>query len=192
MKNSRKFNQQNGFTILEVLIAGLITGIIVASSFSFYTKMHLQSEVQFDVSEMKQLSRTSLYDIRKTLLQAGFKTAGHVPYEIKADTLAVYYSETQPVDTIKYFLEEFTAAEYADITDKPAGTELYKLMKQVNSQEPVIFADFITSITYTIVNPDEINVGITVMAYRKDDSYKANGGFRLYTINEKINVRNVE
>lgn len=192
MKNLRKINQSNGFTILEVLIAGLITAIIVASAFSFYTKMHLQSEVQFDVSEMKQLSRTSLYDIRKCLLQAGFKTAGHVPYEIKADTLAVYYSETKPVDSIKYFLQEFTDAEYADVPDLPAGTQLYKLMKQENSQAPVIFADFLTAITYTMVNPDEIDVGITVMAPRKDDSYEANGGFRLYTINEKINVRNVE
>jgi len=192
MKNLRTLKQQNGFTVLEVLIAGVITAIIVASVFSFYTKMNLQSEAQFDVSEMQQLCRTSLYDIRKSLLQAGFKISGQAPYEIKGDTLAVYYSETKPVDSILYFLREFTDAEYAKVPNRPGNTKLYKLMKKVNSLEPVIYADFITSIAYTIVSPDEINVGITVMAARKDDSYKANSGFRLYTISDKINVRNVQ
>lgn len=192
MKNLRTLKGLNGFTILEVLIAALITAIIVASAFSFYTKMHLQSEAQFDVSEMQQLCRTSLYDIRKSLIQGGFKIGAHPPYEIKGDTLAVYYSATKPVDTIKYYLQEFTSAEYNKIKNRPSGTKLYKLMKKENSAEASIFADFITGIRYTVVSPDEINVGITVMAPHKDDSYKANSGFRLYTISDKINVRNVQ
>ena len=65
---NRKINQA-GFSILEVLIAAVITSIIATSAFQFYTKMHEQSEHQFNVSEMHQLARTSMYDIKNSLMQ---------------------------------------------------------------------------------------------------------------------------
>ncbi|MCH7691078.1 MAG: prepilin-type N-terminal cleavage/methylation domain-containing protein [candidate division Zixibacteria bacterium] len=65
MKILKKRNNQAGFSILEVLIAAVITGIIATSAFSFYSKMSEQAEHQFNVSEMHQLCRTSLYDIRR-------------------------------------------------------------------------------------------------------------------------------
>ncbi|MGH8014854.1 MAG: PilW family protein [Candidatus Zixiibacteriota bacterium] len=184
------FSRQLGFTILEVLIAALITGIIVASAFSFYTKMHGQSETQFNVSEMQQLCRSSLQDIRKTLLQAGFKLSGHPPYEITGDTLAVYYNITLPVDTIKYYLVELTAAEYAK-TDIPPATQLYKLVKKVNSGDPAIFADYIKDINFNQIDSANIIVTINVQAMHSDDSYGPNSGFRVYSVSERIKVRNV-
>jgi prepilin-type N-terminal cleavage/methylation domain-containing protein len=190
MKNNVLRNN-SGFTILEVLIAALITAILTTAAFRFYTTMHLQSEVQYDVSEMQQLCRTSLYDMRKTLLQAGFKTGTHAPYEVKGDTLAIYYCETQPIDTCIYYLQEFTSAEYLNVPNRPTNRNLYKLMKKVNSDAPAIFADYITNLNYNVVDADEIDISITIMAPRKDDAYNANGGFRLISESEKINIRNV-
>ncbi len=191
MKLTRITNCQRGFSILEVLIAGLITAIIAASGFSFYTKMHNQSETQFNVSEMQQLARSSLYDMRKTLLQAGFKLTGHIPYKISGDTLAVYYSETKPVDTIKYYLVEFTGAEYAKVPDRISGIKLYKLVKKVNAAGADIFADYLTDIDFKQLDAANIVITIKVQSMRRDDSYKTNSGFRIYTLTERINVRNV-
>lgn len=188
----RRKTNQSGFSILEVMIAALITGILVAASFEFYKTMHGQSETQYNVSEMQQMARSSMYDIRKTLLQAGFKLgAGHPPYEIVGDTLAVYYSITLPVDTVKYYLVEFTPAEYANVPDLPAGAELYKLVKKVNSGVPDIFADFISDINFNEVDSANIIVTINVQAMRADEDYAANDGFRIYSVSERINVRNV-
>jgi prepilin-type N-terminal cleavage/methylation domain-containing protein len=191
MPIKRLRNCQRGFSILEVIIAALITGILATSAFHFYTKMHGQSETQFNVSEMQQLCRTSLYDIRRTLLQAGFKLSAHPPYEIVGDTLSVYYCNTQPVDTIQYYLVEFDAGEYAQVPDRPVGIELYKLVKKVNSEAAAIYADYITDIDYNQIDSANIIVTISVQAMRSDDDYASNSGFRVYSLSERIKVRNI-
>jgi len=191
MKILKKRNDQVGFSILEVLIASVITGIIATAAFSFYTRMSEQSEHQFNISEMHQLCRTSLYDIRKTLIQAGFKITGHPPYEVKGDTLAVYYSDTQPVDTILYYLEEYTDSEYGAIPDLPQTHKLFKLYKKVNSAAPALFADYVVSINYNQIDAANMIVSIDVHSLRKDDSYQPNDGFRTYRLSERINIRNV-
>ncbi|MCH9024670.1 MAG: hypothetical protein IH931_04980 [candidate division Zixibacteria bacterium] len=191
MKILKKRNNQVGFSILEVLIASIITGIIATSAFSFYAKMSEQSEHQFNVSEMHQLCRTSLYDIRKSLMQAGFKLTGHPAYEVKGDTLAVYYSDTQPVDTILYYLVEYNDAEYAAISDLPGTHRLYKLYKKVNSDAPALFADYVMGIIYNQVDAANMIVSIGVHSLLKDDSYQPNDGFRTYRVSERINIRNV-
>jgi type II secretory pathway pseudopilin PulG len=191
MKKTNITNNQRGYSILEVLVAALITAVIAASGFQFYTKMHGQSETQYNVSEMQQLARSSLYDMRKSLLQAGFKLTAHIPYKISGDTLAVYYSVTLPVDTIQYYLVEFDAGEYANIRDRISGTKLYKLVKKVNSGTAAIFADYITDINFKQIDAANIVVSINVQAMHRDDAYKPNGGFRIYTLTERINVRNV-
>lgn len=191
MKILKKRNNQVGFSILEVLIASVITGIIATAAFSFYTRMSEQSEHQFNISEMHQLCRTSLYDIRKTLIQAGFKITGHPPYEVKGDTLAVYYSDTQPVDTILYYLEEYTDSEYGAIPDLPQTHKLFKLYKKVNSAAPALFADYVVSINYNQIDAANMIVSIDVHSLRKDDSYQPNDGFRTYRLSERINIRNV-
>ncbi len=191
MKILKKRNNQVGFSILEVLIASVITSIIATASFSFYIKMSEQSEHQFDVSEMHQLCRTSLYDIKKNLMQAGFKLTGHPPYEVKGDTLAVYYSDTQPVDTILYYLVEYNDAEYAEVGDLPMSHQLFKLYKQVNSDAPALFADYVIDINYNQVDAANMIVSIGVHSLRKDDSYQPNDGFRTYRASERINIRNV-
>lgn len=191
MKILKKRNNQAGFSILEVLIAAIITGIIASSAFSFYTKMSEQAEHQFDVSEMHQLCRTSLYDIRKSLLQAGFKLTAHPAYEVKGDTLAVYYSDTQPVDTILYYLLEYNDAEYAAIADLPQSHQLFKLYKKVNGEAPALFADYLTGIIYNQVDAANMIVSISVHSLRKDDSYQPNDGFRTYNVSERINIRNI-
>ena len=124
IKNAR------GFTLIEVLIAALITGIIATASFQFYAKVGHQSEVQYDVSEMQNICRICIYDIRKTLRSAGYMVGTHAPYEINNDTLSVYYSDTQPVDTTLFFLQEFSAPDYAAVPGLPSGMKLYYLMKK--------------------------------------------------------------
>ncbi len=183
---------QRGFSILEVIVAALITGLMAAAAFQFYSKMHGQSETQYNVSEMQQMARSSMYDIRKNLIQAGYKlSGGHIPYKISGDTLAVYYSVTLPVDSINYYLVEFTSAEYAQVPELPSGNKLYKLVKKVNSEASAIFADFVSDINFNQVDSANIVVTINVQAMHADEAYAPNSGFRIYSISERINIRNI-
>lgn len=181
----------HGFTLVEVLIAVFITGILATASFQFYSKTGHQSEVQYDVSEMRHLCRASIFDIRKTLRSAGYMLTGHAPFEIKGDSLLVYYSDTQPVDTIIYFLQEFSDTAYAKVPGLVAGMKLYNLMKQLNNGQPVIFADYITEVNFSLMDPSNVLVSLTTQVPRGDDTYQSNYGFRKFTISERVNIRNV-
>lgn len=191
-KSNNKFKtgfNQLGYTVLELLIAVFITAIIAAATFRFYTSMHEQAEVQIDVSEIQHLCRSSLFDIRKTLHMAGNKLGSHPPYEIKGDSLAVYFSETKPVDSVLYFLEEYSPADYAKIPDQPSGQKLFRLMKKRNSGAADIFADFITEINFVPVDPTTIAVTITAQASRQDEHVSTNNGFRTFSLGERVNLR---
>ena len=180
-----------GFTVLEVLIAALITGILATATLQFYSRMHNQAETQYDVSEAQHQCRASLFDIVKTLRMAGFKLDGHPAYEISGDTLAVYFSETQPVDTVVYYLEEFRESEYHHLGVSPEKTTLRRLMKRRNSTLAGAFADNITSIRYSIVDSANIVIAITAQTPRSDDTYAPNGGYRTFSLAERVNIRNL-
>jgi len=80
--------RQAGFTILEVLVAGLITGILAMSSFQFYVSMHNQTLTQEEVSDMQTNCRASLHEIGQTLRMGGYKLSDtHNPFEITGDSL---------------------------------------------------------------------------------------------------------
>lgn len=180
-----------GFTILEVLIAALITGILATASFRFYTSVHNQTETQYEVSELQHQCRASVHEIKKTLRLAGFKLLGHPAIEISGDTLAIYYSETQPVDTIRYFLQEFDAYDYYRVPNLPEGQQLFKLVKQQNSGTPEAYTDFIRDIDFTQVDSKTMQISIVAQVAKQDDTFKENGGFRTWTLEEQVSLRNV-
>lgn len=192
MLTHSKIWNNRGFTLLEVLIAVFITGVISTAAFQFYSKAGHQSEVQYDISEMRQLCRSCIYDIRKTLRSAGYMLTNHAPFEIKGDSLLVYYSDTQPVDTTIYFLQEFSDSVYQTVPGLVTGMKLYFLMKQLNSAPPVIYADFITNVNFSLMDKSNMLVSLTTQVPRGDDTYQSNDGFRQFTISERVNIRNVK
>lgn len=180
-----------GFTLLEALIALFIGGLVIGASFQFFTKVSHQSEVQYDVSEMQNLCRISMSEIRKTLRSAGYMLAGHPPYEINGDSLSVYYAGTQPVDTTLYFLEEYSDSVYQSIPGLPSGMILYYLMKQTNSDPSSVCVDFVSKMNFTQIDTSNILVSITTQVPRGDDTYSKNDGFRTFSLTERVNMRNV-
>lgn len=182
---------RRGFTVLEVLIAALLLGIISTAAFRFYARMHTQSNVQETISEMQTLVRASMQEVVSTLRTAGFKLTGHPAVEIRGDTLAVYLSATQPVDTILYFLEEFTASEYQKVPGRTPSMKIWKLMKKINGTPAQVFADFIQDFTVHWIDPANIEVTITAMTAAADEDYAPNAGFRTSTLTERVYLRNV-
>ncbi len=153
--------------------------------------MHNQTETQYEVSEVQHLCRSSVNEIKKTLRLAGFKLATHPPYEIKTDSLAIYFSQTQPVDTVLYYLEEFNDYEYSKVHGLPEDVQLFKLMKKENSGSAEICADFIQSIGFTQIDSKTMEITITAQVSKADDTFEANEGFRTWTLDEQVSLRNV-
>lgn len=187
----KRLRNNRGYTIAELLIAMFITGILAAAGFEFYISMHNQTLAQEEISDMQQASRASLQDITKTLRMAGYKVGSHVPYAINGDSLYIFYNGTQPVDSVLYFLADYTSDELAGMSAFSTGSTPHKLMKQVNSAAAEVFADYITDVTFTAINSSTIQVTINVQAAQPDEDFVTNGGYRTYSALETVNLRNV-
>lgn len=181
---------QSGVTIIELLTALFITGVITTATLQFYIKMHNQSEVQQLVSDSHLICRNTLADIKKNLRMAGYKLTGHPAYEISGDSMGIYRSEINPVDSLLYYLEEFNTEEYSGVPNLPTGRKLYKLLKQVNSDSPAILADYIVSLRYVVIDPSNIQVVVVSQSERADEDFNQDNGYRTFTLSERIKIRN--
>lgn len=195
MRNNTNINidpmmSQKGFTMLEVMIAVLISAIMVAALFNFYTRVQTQADGQYVLSEAQHRCRSSLQEIKKTLRMAGYKIGTHPDYEINGDTLSIYMSLTQPVDTVQYYLVEFNDAEYAKVDALPHGVKLYNLVKQVNSDAASIYSDYITGIRYIAPDSLSVQVSIGLLTMHSDLNYQTNDGFRSFSLTERVKIRN--
>ncbi|MCH7879772.1 MAG: prepilin-type N-terminal cleavage/methylation domain-containing protein, partial [candidate division Zixibacteria bacterium] len=65
--NPNRLRSQRGVSLIELLIAVLLTGIVTSAAFQFYASMHIESEAQFDKSEIQHVCRVSLAELKKTL-----------------------------------------------------------------------------------------------------------------------------
>ncbi|MFZ5980688.1 MAG: PilW family protein [Candidatus Zixiibacteriota bacterium] len=189
----RKVFNKSGFTLLEVLISLFLTAIIAAAGFEFFVTMHNQRQVQEDISDMQQSSRNSLQDIAKVLRMAGYKVGGHVPYHISGDSLYVFYNETQPVDTVLFYVEDYADGDIGSpLGIAPEGLQPRRLMKKQNSGSAAVFADYIRYMLFNVVDTNTIDVTLITQASQPDESYTGNYGYRLYVATERVNLRNVE
>lgn len=189
MDNITKTNNSRGFTLLEILISIAISSVIIIAGFQFFTKISHQAEVQYDISEMHNIYRICMSDIGKTLRSAGYMVNGP-PFEINADTLAVFCSVTQPVDTTMFFLTEYHDTAYQQVPGLPSTMKLYYLMKKVNSDTASVYADFITNLSFTDIDSSNVLISITAQVPRGDDTYTKNDGFRTFSLTERVNIRN--
>ncbi len=187
----KRLRNNRGYTIIEMLVAVLITGILASAGFEFYISMHNQTLAQEEISDMQQASRASLQEITKTMRMAGYKVGAHPAYEINGDSLSIYFSDSQPVDTVLYYLASYSYDEMQSMPPFSTGNQPKKLMKQINNSTAEIFADYIKSVSYTAINSSTIQISVEVQASMPDEDYNYNNGYRSYAATETVNLRNV-
>ena len=184
----RPLRHSAGYTIMELLVALVLTGIVAAAGFSFYVSMHNSALTQEDISNMQHTARSSLQEIAKTLRMAGYELAGHAAYRISGDSLYVFFSDPQPVDTVLYYLQENTALG----VNAPNGWKPMFLMKKVNNQPAAVFSDVVRSITYTVIDSANVQVSIEAQTAKSDESWDEDSGYRSFTATERVTIRNLE
>jgi hypothetical protein len=186
-----RMSRESGMTIVELMIGALIFAAVATAGFHFYSRMHMITMGQDSISELQHQGRNTLRDMRKTARMAGFDLTSHIPVRVSGDTLIIHYSLSQPVDTVKYYLDEFTSAQYSNVVNLPTGKKLYRLVKKVNSEAPTLYADYVND--FTVLRPDlkTILLTITIQSERADDKYTENNGYRTYTQGERVYMRNV-
>ena len=187
----KRLKRKNGYTMVELLIAVLLTAIVAAAGFEFYVNMHNSTMTQEEISDMQQRARASLQEISKTLRMAGYKVGTHMPFRVATDSLFVFYQGANPVDTVAYYLDYYTDAELAASPWLPSGASIARLMKQENSGVPGVFADFITDFNVRVIDSANIMVYVEVQTSKSDEDWGVNDGFRTRGWTERVTLRNI-
>ncbi len=179
----------SGFTLIEVLIAILISGILISGAFGFYSTMQSQTTIQMEMSNIQNITRASLDDISSTLRQAGYKLNGHDPYLINGDTLMVFFNIYNSVDTVTYFIAGQSGT--GDYEPQESENTTYYLMKGCSYGTTSIYSDNIVSVNFVNIEDNIIRISITAQTEYPDDTYNYNNGYRTWTLSEDVCLRNI-
>ena len=172
----RKLKNQNGITLVELLIGALMSLIIVSAVLGFYVTQHDHWLVQEEISDMQQNGRAVLDELTRYIRKAGYGMAGQTCFQITGDTLTIYVKETAKVDTTKFYVSTAVA-------NHP------NLMKKVDNQAAQLFAENIESVQF-VQSGTAIQVNLTAREDTKDDTYTGDK-YRRRALQSRIKIRNL-
>lgn len=171
-----KIKNEKGATLVEVLIAALLTFIVGSAALDFYATQHNQWLAQSDVSDMQQNARAILDELTRNIRSAGFGIpVNHPTVWVSTDTLTIFRKDSTKIDTIKYYLSR-------------ADTLHPNLVKKLNNASPQVFAENIESVQFTR-SAAVITVTLVAREGRRDPEYYGDG-YRRRTLVARTEVRN--
>ncbi|MEZ5358053.1 MAG: prepilin-type N-terminal cleavage/methylation domain-containing protein [Candidatus Zixiibacteriota bacterium] len=91
----KKLRSQGGMTLVEVLLAVLLTGIISAAMFRVYINQHQAYNVQDNVIEMQQNARAAIDELTRQIRMSGYALPNGLSafdaFDTDPDTIRIYY-----------------------------------------------------------------------------------------------------
>jgi type IV pilus assembly protein PilW len=185
-----------GFTIVELLIAIAIMGFIITAMFSFSIAQRKYFSVQEEISEMTQNTRAALDMIAGELSMAGYNPSGAaafsgIPYS--ASQLQIYADlngdgdRTDPNENITY-------------TYDTSSKRILRKTGDGGVNQP--FAENIQSFIFEFLNDQgnpttvtanvrQIRLTITGRTGKPDPLYASNSGYRTFALTSLVTPRNL-
>ncbi|MCK4224836.1 MAG: prepilin-type N-terminal cleavage/methylation domain-containing protein [candidate division Zixibacteria bacterium] len=171
-----RVKNQKGITLVELLIACLLTFIVGSAALEFYSSQHNQWLAQTDVSEMQQNARALKDELTTSIRSAGYGIiVGHPRMVVTSNTLTIYRKDSTKIDTIQYYLST-------------ANPDHPSLVKQINQDTPQVFAEDIESVQFSR-SGNLITITLVAREGRRDPEY-AGDGYRRRTLIVSAEVRN--
>ena len=136
---NKRLRNQVGFTVVELLIALTILGVVATSAFRFYTGTHQSMVQQNDVADTQQGLRSTMEEITRKLRLAGYRVfGGNAVMTLNNNTwLALRYHDGTAIRTQLFFLVQ------------NATTGRMELMSQMDGEAMQVFAEGIDSVRFT-------------------------------------------
>ena len=92
----RKLKAIGGVTLVELLIAFIITGVISAAMFKIYINQHHAWMIQDRIIEMEQNARAAIDELTRQLRMAGYELPNGLPpleaHDTNPDTIVLHYN----------------------------------------------------------------------------------------------------
>jgi hypothetical protein len=178
IKEHRILASQAGITLIELLIAALMTVAVTSAAFKFYITSHQQYISQEDISDAQENLRASVDEIGRQLRMAGF----NIPDSINAFEID---SVSAGSDTLVINRDTLTIRYYIDQTDSLNPT----LIKEVQGNA-AIFAEQIADLEISQISSRAIRITLQSQGYRNDDDIR-NGERVERTESQIVTIRNV-
>jgi Tfp pilus assembly protein PilW len=171
-----KIKDEKGITLVELLVALLMTFIVISAALEFYASQHNQWLAQTDVSDMQQNARALLDELSRNIRSAGYGIfVGHPSVRVTSDTLLIFRKDSTKIDTIQYYLSL-------------ADTLHPNLVKKINTTPASVFAEDIESVQF-VQSGALITITLVAREGRRDPEY-AGDGYRRRTLVARAEVRN--
>jgi len=166
-------NNENGFTIMEMLISLAIGMVVLGISISMFMVQRKSYNLQEELSEMSQNARSAMDMVSRDVRMAGYMVGG---------TLTV-----SGTDTIKFSIGTKTISYRHDAVN-------LEVEKKVNTANYQPIAEKIESFNFSYTNnssgsTDTVSVTIVARSDEADPNYTGDG-YRRATITTSIKLRN--
>lgn len=100
-----RIRDQRGMTLVELLIACLLTFVVGGIALEFYASQHNQWLAQTDLSDMQQNVRALLDELTRNIRAAGYGIiTGHPRILVNSNALTIYRKDSTKIDTIQYYV----------------------------------------------------------------------------------------
>ena len=184
----------DGFTIVELLIAIAIMGFIIAAMFSFSIAQRKYFSVQEEISEMTQNTRAAMDMIAGELSMAGYNPSGAaafsgIPYS--ASQLQIYADlngDGDRADSNENIIYTYDTGSKRILRNTGGGNQPFSediqsfIFEYLNDQG---------NPTTVTANIRQIRLTITGRTSKPDHLYATNSGYRTFTLTSLITPRNL-
>jgi hypothetical protein len=172
----KMIKDERGITLVEVLVASLLTFIVGSAALEFYASQHNHWLTQTDISDMQQNARALMDELSRNIRSAGYGIpVSHPSIRVTSDTLTIFRKDSTKIDTIQYYVSR---------TD----TLHPNLVKKINQGAVSVFAEDIESAQF-VQSGALITITLVAREGRRDPEYTGDG-YRRRTLIARAEVRN--
>jgi len=137
---------ERGLTVIELLIALFLAGIVGSAALHFYKTQHEVYLAQSDIADRQGNLRAALDELARQVRRAGYLVPGGDYLKVSAqfDTLTVFLAKPTGVgvDTIRYFVSR--------------SSSVPMLVKKINTGTANVFAESIDTVLFIPASPSPI------------------------------------
>ncbi|MEW6327312.1 MAG: prepilin-type N-terminal cleavage/methylation domain-containing protein [Thermodesulfobacteriota bacterium] len=192
----RDQNKMRGFSLVELLIAIAISGIVLGAVSSLFIMQNKSYSVQEQVAEMQQNARAAMDIMTREIRMAGCDTTGSANAGIVSVTSNSinFTQDTNGDGDTSDANENITYSLYTSSGIQKIGRNTGGINQPVAENiQALTFAyyDSNGNTTAILANIRQIELTITARTANPDPEYTTNGGYRTYTLTSLITPRNL-
>ena len=183
----------NGFTLVELLVATALSGIVLTGIYSSYYSQQKSYVAQGQVASMHQNLRAAMYHMEREIRMAGYNPAGATGTGIQTagtDTIRITMDITDDTGTgdpdgdigdagedITYSLSDTDSDGFMDLLRNDANGSGNQTAAEDIDALNLIYLDGSGSITSTLTDIRSVQISLVAKTDRKDPGYTNNNTY---------------